>query len=156
VAVGFFNDDEFLDVVTANLSNVSVLLGKGDGTFQDAQNLSLGTNPLSVAVGDFDNDGNLDLGVTSNSYYFGYYGGTYYFGYANVLLGDGQGNFSLNSTTSLNTGFPVAAAAGDVDGDGKDDLATANDDFGTVSVLRGYGDNGFSSVSDYGTNFSPQ
>jgi hypothetical protein len=164
VAVGDFNKDGNLDVVTANYSDLSILLGNGDGTFQDPTSLSLGSNPLSVAVGDFNNDGNLDLGVTSNLYqitgsYIGYYGGIYYygayFGYANVLLGNGQGDFSSAKTTSLNSGFPTAAAVGDVDGDTNLDLVTANSDFNTISVLHGDGTGGFSSVADFGTGSYP-
>jgi len=155
VAVGDFDEDGNTDVVTANLYDVSVLLGNGDGTFQAAQNLGIGTNPLSVAVGDFDDDGNLDLGVSSYLAYGGYYG-TYYYGYANVLLGDGQGNFSVNNTTSLSSGYPVGAAVGDVDGDGNADLVTANWDWGTISVLRGDGAGGFSSVNDYYAGYTPR
>ena len=69
VAVGDFNNDGNLDVVTANAGNLSVLLGKGDGTFQAASTILLPTSfsspanasPLSVAVGDFNKDGNIDI-----------------------------------------------------------------------------------------------
>src|SRR5688572_18785568 len=57
------NNDGRLDLATANSSssNVSVLLGNPDGTFQPAQNSPTGASPLSLAVGDFDEDGKLDL-----------------------------------------------------------------------------------------------
>src|SRR5262249_32500966 len=143
LAVGDFNKDGNLDGVTADSSDVSILLGKGDGTFQDPTSLSLGTNPLSVAVGDFNKDGNLDLGVTSNLYqitgsYIGPYGGIYYygayFGYADVLLGNGQGDFSSASTTSLSSGFPPPAPVGGLDGRTHLDLLTANSHGHTVSL----------------------
>src|SRR5215471_9093778 len=62
-AVGDFNGDGKLDLVVANQGSntVSVLLGKGDGTFQAAVNYADGTGPNSVTVGDFNRDGNLDL-----------------------------------------------------------------------------------------------
>jgi len=41
-------------------SNVSVLLGNGDGTFQAAVNYGAGSDPVSVAVGDFNGDGKPD------------------------------------------------------------------------------------------------
>ena len=54
--------------------------------------MGIGSTPTSVAVGDFNGDGKLDLGVTSNSSYYNYYYG--YSGNANVLLGNGDGSFS--------------------------------------------------------------
>src|SRR5207253_3202005 len=46
-------------------NTVSVLLGNGDGTFQAAQAFGAGTNPASVAVGDFNGDGMPDLAVAN-------------------------------------------------------------------------------------------
>src|SRR5260370_1361116 len=84
VAVGDFNGDGRLDLVTANVNayNVSVLLGDGDGGFQPARTFATGEEPYSVAVGDFNGDGWLDLAVAN-------------FGTANVsvLLGNGDGSF---------------------------------------------------------------
>ena len=46
-------------------SSVSVLLGNGDGTFQDAVNYRAGREPKSVAIGDLDGDGDPDLAVAN-------------------------------------------------------------------------------------------
>ena len=64
-------------------NNVSILLGDGAGSFSAATNFGAGTNPVSVAVGDFNGDGKQDLAVAN-------------FGSDNVsiLLGDGAGSFS--------------------------------------------------------------
>src|SRR5262249_44877991 len=73
LAVGDFNNDGKLDIATANNTDISVLLGNGDGTMQAALSVALpsefppgyggGTalpqQPLSVAVGDFNADGKL-------------------------------------------------------------------------------------------------
>jgi hypothetical protein len=48
-------------------NSVSVLLGKGNGTFQDAQNFAAGDGSNAVAVGDFNGDGKPDLAVTNFS-----------------------------------------------------------------------------------------
>jgi hypothetical protein len=116
---------------------VSVLLGNGDGTFQAPASNNLGSDPASVAVGDFNADGKLDLGVTSNIYYPGYYG--YYEGRSSVLLGNGDGSFGAPSTTNLGYGLHNGAALADFNRDGKLDFATINRDYGTVVVLPGTG-----------------
>jgi len=84
VAVGDFDADGTLDVVTANHDNgtVSVLPGKGKGTFRAASSYHVGTGPLSVAVGDVNNDGVGDI-VTANN-------GD---GTISVLPGKGDGTF---------------------------------------------------------------
>src|SRR5215471_13203374 len=99
LAVGDFDGDHILDLAVAGSygysGDVSILLGNdngagaGTGSFGAPTSVGIGSTPTSVAVGDFNGDGKLDLGVTSNSYYY-YYGS---FGNANVLLGSGDGSF---------------------------------------------------------------
>jgi len=59
VAVGDFNGDGIPDLAISNESSstVSILLGKGDGTFQSQVSYATGAYPYSVAVGDFNGDG---------------------------------------------------------------------------------------------------
>jgi hypothetical protein len=65
VATGDFNGDSIQDMAVTNTASdtVSVLLGKGDGTFDAATDYAAGDEPYSVAVDDFNGDEKLDLAV---------------------------------------------------------------------------------------------
>jgi hypothetical protein len=147
VAVGDFNGDGKLDLAVANSNlngianesstSVSVLLGNGDGTFQTAVNYPAGTNPISVAVGDFNGDGKPDL-VVANAY-----------GGVTVLLGNGNGTFQTPVSHPVD-GNPNSVAVGDFNGDGKLDFAVANNAGSyEVSVLLGNGDGTFQTAVSY-------
>ncbi|MEH2023374.1 beta strand repeat-containing protein [Nostoc sp.] len=147
IVTGDFNKDGKLDLVTANKSSqsVSVLLGKGDGSFNPASNFSVvgfnGLNPYSVAVADFDKDGKLDL-VTANNVSNN----------ISVLFGDDKGtgsfgpaiNFALESASA-----PTSVAVGDFNKDGKSDIVTANNASQNVSVLLGDGNGGFATAKNF-------
>jgi Ca2+-binding RTX toxin-like protein len=147
LVVGFFNADAHPDLAVANLGcgSVSILLGKGDGTFRDATNIPVGDGPDALATGDFNGDGNLDLvapltGASS--------------GEAAVLLGEGDGTFVPTQDGALSgpvTLF-VEVAVGDFNGDEKADLVFASGDpisGGTISVALGQGDGTFTGTTDY-------
>jgi hypothetical protein len=140
VIVADFNGDGKLDVAAANYDSgtVSVLLGKGDGTFRKARSFPAGGHPRWLALADFNRDGKLDLVVANR----------FQVGTLSVLLGKGDGSFA--SPVSYPVGsFPAAVAAGDFNGDGKVDLAVGN--FGTsdVNVLLGNGDGTFRQAVNY-------
>src|SRR5207342_159288 len=113
-AVADFNGDGLLDIALNTAgpagSAVEVLLGKGDGSFQPNHLiLSVGQTPLSVAAGDFDGNGAVDL-VTANSN-----------GTVSVLLGNGGGSFRPRTDLTVG-GSPHSVAVGDFNGDGRLDV----------------------------------
>jgi hypothetical protein len=145
VAVGDFDEDGIPDLAVANnnSSSVSVLLGKGDGTFKVQIAYATGTAPASVAVGDFNGDGIADLAVAnlgSNN--------------VSVLLGKGDGTFKAQVAYATGTA-PFSVAVGDFNGDGIADLAVANSSDNTVSILLGKGDGTFNTQVAYATGSDP-
>jgi hypothetical protein len=150
VAVGDFNGDGKLDLAVVNLcgidptcsgsfpGTVSILLGDGTGNFTLASSPPTSYAPYSVAVGDFNRDGKLDLAVANSGD-----------GTVSVLLGDGTGNFTLASSAATGA-QPESVAVGDFNGDGKLDMAVVNRVSGTVSILLGDGTGSFALASSVG------
>lgn len=69
IAAGDFNLDGKLDLAVTNVSasNVSILLGNGDGTFATQQTFAMGAQPSHISVADVNRDGLLDLLTTDQS-----------------------------------------------------------------------------------------
>ncbi len=130
-----FDDDGNADFVTTNLfdDSISVFLGNGDGTFEDAIVIAVAGGPSGIAAGNFDG-GALDLAVTLDDDFPGEVA---------ILLGDGAGNFDLQTPNQVVGDTPLGIAVGDLDNDSNDDIAVANWAEDSISVLFGNGDGSF-------------
>ncbi len=146
------NQDGILDLITANgncpagtcgQGSVSVLLGKGDGTFQTHADYAVGTFPESVAAADFNGDGKLDLAVSNAESPS-----------ISILLGSGDGTFQAHQDFSTDSASgPIEAA--DVNGDGKPDLLFPDNPASGVAVFLGNGDGTFKPARIYAAGSYP-
>ena len=136
-----------LDLAVANKTsnNVSILLGKPDGSFGTKTDFSTGATPVALVAGDFNADGKLDLAIVNQVDKT-----------VSILLGQGDGTFKPVSGTLPQTGNgPSAIVAGDFNADGKLDLAVVNQTDSTVSIFLGNGDGTFKARTDIPTGSSP-
>lgn len=148
IAVGDFNSDGNEDLAIAcddvaainQPDHVFVRLGAGNGTFTNAANVTVGTDPYGVAVGDFNSDGNEDLAVANSRSEN-----------VSVHLGAGNGNFASTADAYLVDGsMPTAVAVGDFSSDGIEDLVIANRPGRSVAVRLGAGNGMFIAGADVG------
>jgi hypothetical protein len=142
VTVTDLNKDSYLDIVTADYgsNSVSVLLGGSGGTFSSSPNspYSVGPNPYSVAIGDLNKDGYLDIvaAIFNPST-------------VSVLLGSSGGAFYQSTSSPYYVeGGPSSVAIGDLNKDGNLDIVTANAGSSSVSVIFGTIDGPFSQSID--------
>jgi uncharacterized protein (TIGR03437 family) len=142
---GDFNGDGKLDLAVANsgtfssagtnTGSISVLLGKGDGTFQAAVNYSASQYPVFVTAADVNGDRKLDLVVAAR--------GASGQDQLAVLLGNGNGTFQ--TAVAMNTEFsPTSIVVADFSGDGKPDLIVTHCcGLNDLTSLVGVGDGTF-------------
>jgi hypothetical protein len=145
LAAADFNGDTRPDVAVSNYdgATISVFLRQANNTFALESGISVGANPRYIAAADFNGDGLPDLAISN--------------------LGSGTVSVLLRNAT--NTGFvadagspiavgtqPAGLATGDFNGDGRTDLAVANSQSSSVSVLLRQAGGGF--APDAGSPYS--
>ncbi|MGO4883556.1 MAG: beta strand repeat-containing protein [Bryobacteraceae bacterium] len=131
-------------------ASVAVMIGNGDGSFQAPVLYATGSfQPMSLAAGDFNNDGAVDLVVASQCA-SSVNCGT---GQVIVLLGNGDGTFQSPVPYSTGNGSSYFVVTADFNGDGNLDLAVANQTSGnsTLAIMLGNGDGTFQAPAAYST-----
>lgn len=137
------NSDGKADLIAANSPNpgaadvngsISVLLNRGDGTFQSAQSTSVGIKPRYLSSGDYNRDGWQDLALTLSENE----------NKVQILLGNGSGNFSSPTSYALGSDSgPRDIISKDFNADGILDLAVSTIYADSISVLLGNGSGSF-------------
>jgi hypothetical protein len=140
IVLGDFNHDGKIDVATAGNGSVTVLLSRGNGTFQSTTSTTVTSIAAYLVAADFNHDGNLDLAVASNP------GTTTQI---TILLGNGDGTFHTSPTTYSLSNQASELTWGDLNGDGNPDLVISSWNGKGVYVLIGVGDGTFTGPAFY-------
>ncbi|MBI3820277.1 MAG: VCBS repeat-containing protein [Planctomycetes bacterium] len=148
-AAGDLNNDGKVDIVTANTNsdNISVLINNGTGGFAGATDFTDGGPPVAsgstaVAIGEFNNDGKPDVACVTTGQ--NNQGNT-----VTTFEGNGNGGFAISHHYQLGLA-PYSGVLADLNGDGRADIAAANQGSNDVSIYFGDGTGAFWSIPHVG------
>ncbi len=140
-------DGDFdLAVLNEGMGSISVVLNRGDGTFDNGDFYDTGYDPKSIAAGDLDNDRDVNL-ITTNQLD----------DEVSIFFNHGDGTFAKGVRFGIGRN-PHSVAIGDLDGDSDLDLAVAVANLGgsNVSVSFNDGNGVFFDDVRYDTGFGPR
>lgn len=137
--VADFDNDGNMDIATSNAdpSNVSILLGNGDGDFDPQQAVTVGTTPHGMAALDVDGDADIDIVVATEG------GNT-----MSMLLNNGSGVFGAATNFDSGGNGEYALASADMNGDAIMDLVVGTRNDQQIHVLTGNGNATFTHASN--------
>jgi hypothetical protein len=149
IAPGHFDGSGWLEIVEyGQIGGGDILQGGSAGFFAslpghfDWDTYAPTYYASSIAVGDFNRDGKLDLAVTDP-----------YDNKVTIMLESGAASFGGEITIPSNS--PLSVAVGDFNGDGKLDLAVTHPSDNKVGIILGNGDGTFQPEIGYGVGSSP-
>ncbi len=163
VAIGDLDGDGKADMAVANFTATSVSVFRNtsssgaitSGSFAARVNFTTGSGPFSVAIGDLDGDGKADLAVANMS-------SSTVSVFRNTSISGAITAGSFATRVNFTTGtFPYSVAMGDLDGDGKAEMAVANYSSNSLSVFRNTSSSGaitsgsFAARVDFATGTNP-
>jgi gliding motility-associated-like protein len=153
VAIGDIDGDGKADLIVSNTTsnNVSILMNTTTtgsitaSSFAAAVNFATGSGPRGIAVGDLDGDGKPDLAIAD-------FGASTVSVLRNTATAGVINSSSFAATVDITCGLhPYVVAIGDIDGDGKPDMAVANQGANTVSVIRNTSTSGSITTASFAT-----
>ncbi|CAF1308453.1 unnamed protein product [Adineta steineri] len=148
LTAGDFNEDNNMDlaVVTYGTNSVNILLGFGNGSFQNQITYFTGYDsvPSSLQIGDFNKDNHLDI-VVANS-------GTNNIG---IFFGYGNGTFMNQTTyTTTSNSNPSSIVVADFNNDNQLDIAVTNTGIGSLGIFFGQNNGTFAVQTLYYMGFN--